>query len=114
MMRLLDRLFRMLSIRDYHDFATLYALAHGQPEKQVEEDLPALFNERAGSRGNKRLLEELREEDLSPEEVAREERESFGCPTTPSTAQRIAVARKLSVAVEIIDTFFLTDRRLWR
>jgi hypothetical protein len=83
MMRLLDRLFRMLSIRDYHDFATLYALAHQKREGQVEEYLPALFNERARCSENKRLLEELKDDDLSPEEVAREERESFGCPTTP-------------------------------
>jgi hypothetical protein len=114
MMRLLDRLFRMLSIRDYHDFATLYALAHQKSEEEVEEDLPALFNERARSSENKRLLEELKDDDLSPEEVAREEGESFGCPTTPRTVQRIAVARKLTVAAEINDTFSLADRRLWR
>ena len=110
----------MLSTRDYHDFAALYTLASpGQggceddDESVARDVLPALFSERARRYENKRLLDELGEDDLPPDEVERQERESFGRPSSPATTEKLAMARKLTLMTEMNEGF-AADRRLWR
>ncbi|KAK4031791.1 hypothetical protein C8A01DRAFT_41762 [Parachaetomium inaequale] len=121
MMQHLQRLIRMLSTRDYHDFAALYALAHpGQGggkdddgESAARDVLPALFSERARRDENKKLLGELGEDDWPRDEVERQERASFVRPSSPATQEKLAVARKLTLLAEMNERL-VADRRLWR
>jgi len=107
----LQRLLRMLSIRDYHHFEALYALVH-RPDggEHASADVPGLFSERGRRSENRRLLDELSEEDWSDEYVRKQERTAFG---NPPPAQRLAVARKLTLVSEM-NKGFVADRRLWQ
>lgn len=115
MMRPLQRLFRMLSKQDYHDFGALYRLAHHRREGGAESpvDIPSLFGERARREENKLLLEELAEEDMPRDEVERRERASFGSSARDGYTERLAVARKLTLAAEMNEKF-VADSRVWR
>jgi hypothetical protein len=129
MVRLLQRLFRMLSKQDYHDFGALYSLAHrgdgqdgdgdgdGEGEGDGEGgavDMAALFSERMGREENRRLLEELAVDDMPRDEVERCERASFGSPSSRAgCVEKLAVARKLTVAAEM-NGRFVADWRVWR
>jgi hypothetical protein len=117
MMRLFQLLVRMLSTRDYHEFEALHALAfprkeEGEEDGGVTQDMPALFSERARRSENVRLLGELSQDDWSPDEVERQEGSSFGKPSL-ATAEKMAVARKLTLMAEMNERF-VADKRLWR
>ncbi|KAG7288585.1 hypothetical protein NEMBOFW57_004938 [Staphylotrichum longicolle] len=118
MMRPFQRLIRMLSTQDVHEFETLHALAFPQEEEgggdmgEGARDIAALFRDRARRSENMRLLAELSQDDLAPDEVARHERASFGKPSLVAT-EKVAVARKLTLMAQMNDRF-VADRRLWR
>ena len=101
----------MLSIRDYYHFEALYALAH-RPDggEHASVDVPGLFGECGRRSENRRLLNELREENWSDEYVRKQERAAFG---SPPPAERLAVARKLTLVSEM-NKGFVADRRLWQ
>ena len=113
MMWYIQRLVRMVSIHDYYNFEALYKLAwdSGAPEGE-QVDIPALFVELSQREENKRLLEELREEDWPQEIVEMEERAAFGADMAACT-DRVAVARKLTL-MSTMNERFVADRRLWQ
>jgi hypothetical protein len=66
MMWFFSRLVRMLGIRDYHHFESLYILVQsteGECAGSKSIDKPGLINDRMQRNENKLLLEKLREED---------------------------------------------------
>ncbi|KAK4153916.1 hypothetical protein C8A00DRAFT_33317 [Chaetomidium leptoderma] len=115
MVRPFQRLVRMLSTRDYHDFAELYALACPRRltgDDEPSRDIPSLFSERARRSENRQLLHELGADDLSRDDVERHERAAFGRPS-PASTEKMAVARKLTLVSEMNERF-VADRRLWQ
>lgn len=108
-----QRVVRMLSIRDYHDFEVLYALVHKPDgERAGPGDIPRLFDERAQRYENRKLLDELGKDDLSQDYVKRQEQAAFGSSQAVNS-DRLALARKLTLMSEM-NKRFVADRRLWR
>ncbi|GAB1311527.1 hypothetical protein MFIFM68171_01737 [Madurella fahalii] len=113
MMRLFQRLVRMLSTRDYHDFVALFALLNrAEEDDEWYRRVPALFDERAEQRENRLLLAELRDDDLPQDYVEQQERATFGSSGAVNS-ERLAVVRKLTLMYHI-NKEFIADRRLWR
>jgi hypothetical protein len=71
-----------------------------------------LFHERANRDENKALLAELQEEDLTGEELEKEERAHFP-PSRTVNSDMLTVARKLTLMSEMNPLFF-ADHRLWK
>ncbi|RYP13686.1 hypothetical protein DL765_006768 [Monosporascus sp. GIB2] len=73
MMWYFSRLVRLLSMQDYNLFRVLYETLN----KVEGEDIPRLFGNRASQEHNRQLLATLEEDDISEEELKREESAAF-------------------------------------
>ncbi|KAF4950123.1 hypothetical protein FGADI_8392 [Fusarium gaditjirri] len=111
MMWYFSRLVRLLSGQDLPLFQRLYGLVFMSGVEYPSDSIDHgwLFHQRAMTPSNKQLLSELKEYDLTDDEVKERENEVF----SGEKVDRLAVARKLTLMSEM-NPGFVGDRRLWR
>ncbi|KAF4978223.1 hypothetical protein FZEAL_5328 [Fusarium zealandicum] len=109
-----SRLVRLLSKNDHEHFRRLFELVYetGAEEARSSIGILWLFHERANWDENKTLLAELQGEDITAEELQKDERACFP-PQRTTDSDAIAVARKLTLMSEM-NPGFLADHRLWQ
>ncbi|KAF9770263.1 hypothetical protein IL306_012213 [Fusarium sp. DS 682] len=107
------RLTRLLSKNDHRLFQRLYDLIYDTfVDENGREGILWLFHERAKWSQNIKLLADLQKDDLTAEELQKEERAYFP-PSRTLNSDVIAVARKLTLMSEM-NPAFLADHRLWQ
>lgn len=103
-----ERLIRMLARQELALFEMLFDLAW--PSSSIP--MPELFFQRSKMEDNRKLLAELAADDMTPEDVEKEEA-YVGMRDNKAEIEQIAVARKLTVMAEM-NPLFVADRTLWR
>ncbi|EJP65969.1 RNase H domain containing protein [Beauveria bassiana ARSEF 2860] len=109
MMWSFSRLVRLTSKYDFAHLKDLYRLVYRADAE--DDDVTELFRRMAAEEENKKLLEELRENDLAASELHKLEAAAFG--TRANSTDSRAIARKLSVVAEM-NKNFVTTSKLWR
>ncbi|KAF5005922.1 hypothetical protein FDECE_7680 [Fusarium decemcellulare] len=107
------RLVNLDALQDYNHLEALHVLAQGSVTPGDDGDdtnsLPAILAARAMTRDALLLAEELAADDEPESEICRREQEYFDAVG----AQRLALARKVTIAAKM-NPQFVADGRLWR
>ncbi|KAK1255428.1 hypothetical protein MKX08_009423 [Trichoderma sp. CBMAI-0020] len=105
-----SRLIRLLSRNDFEHFRRLFELVY-KPSSE-EAGVLYLLHERAKTNGNKKLLAELQEDDMTAAEVQEQERRAISS-TRLANSDAVAIARKLTLMSEM-NPGFLANHVLWQ